>query len=111
MVVAWAAPAATGGLLGPFTGGVGGTRRTSSGRILTGYVVMSTQFTKTAVPGFGTGAPHGMVLMHEIGHVVGLDHYNNRSQVMHPSAALPAAVWGAGDIAGLRQIGKVGGCR
>lgn len=72
---------------------------------------MNTNFTKRAEPGFGAGSPHGMVLMHEVGHVVGLDHYGDRRQIMHPSATLPAAVWGAGDLAGLRRIGKVGGCR
>jgi hypothetical protein len=111
MVVAWANPVTTRGLLQLYTGGVGGTRRSGSGRILTGYVVMNTHFTRTADPGFGAGAPHGMVLMHELGHVVGLDHYSNRSQVMHPSAGLPAAVWGAGDLTGLRRLGRVGHCR
>jgi matrixin len=49
--------------------------------------------------------------LHELGHVVGLDHVGDRKQVMYPlvSKSSPAK-YAAGDLAGLRRIGKSAGC-
>jgi len=105
MVVAWAPPAKSGGLLVDGVGGVGGTSRTSS-RLLSGYVLMNSDYTSTADAGFGAGQPLGLVLMHELGHVVGLDHATDARQVMAPGSPLPAAVWGAADLNGLRHVGS-----
>ncbi len=110
-LVAWANNRQSRGLLPPGVGGVGGTSHTSGGRILTGYLAINTAYSNSAPAGFGDGSPHGMVLMHELGHVVGLDHANDVHQVMHPSASLRASVWGAADIKGLRALGRAGGCR
>ena len=50
--------------------------------------------------------------MHEVGRLVGLEHASKAGQIMLPSGgSLEAAVWGAGDLSGLRKIGKVAGCR
>ena len=46
--------------------------------------------------------------MHELGHVMGLDHVDDRSQVMSPSSK--RTTWGAGDLEGLRQLGRASGC-
>lgn len=105
IVVAWAPPKNSGGLLYPGVGGVGGTAQ-SGNRLLTGYVLMNTQYTATADPGFGDGSPLGLVLMHELGHVVGLDHSPDRRQIMYGSSYLPASVWGAADLRGLRKLGS-----
>lgn len=104
--VAWASNKATRGLFGGFAAGVGGTSHSSDGRILTGYLAMNTAYTKSAEPGFGSGTPHGLVLMHELGHVVGLDHSPDQKQVMASGAPLLASVWGAADITGLRKVGS-----
>jgi len=105
MVVAWAPPAKSGGLLVDGVGGVGGTSRTSS-RLLSGYVLMNSDYSDKAEAGFGAGQPLGLVLMHELGHVVGLDHATDAKQIMAPGSPLPAAVWGAADLNGLRHVGS-----
>jgi hypothetical protein len=105
MVVAWASPRQSRGLVYPGVSGVGGTSQSRS-RLLSGYVLINTQFSGTADPGFAEGASQGLVLMHELGHVVGLDHSPNRRQIMYFASALPAAVWGAADIRGLRKVGS-----
>lgn len=48
------------------------------------------------------------VVMHELGHLVGLDHVDNDSQVMAPRGST-VTEFGAGDRAGLRLLGS-GGC-
>jgi hypothetical protein len=110
ITVAWATMRQTRGLLHPGVAGVGGTRH-QGGRIFTGFLVLNTAFSKGAPAGFGQGVPHGLVLMHELGHVLGLGHPRNRHQIMTPGAPQPASVWGAGDLRGLRALGRAGGCR
>ncbi len=43
------------------------------------------------------------VLMHELAHVLGLDHVDDRGELMHPSS--PRTEWGPGDLVGLEQLG------
>ena len=54
--------------------------------------------------GFG-GKTWGQVMLHELGHVVGLDHVETPDQVMNPVLGLRAASWGNGDRIGLRALG------
>lgn len=110
ITVGWAGSAATRGLLGPGIAGVGGTSHLGR-RIRTGYLVLNTAYSSRAPEGFGEGMPHGLVLMHELGHVIGLDHTADRHQIMNPGRPLPASVWGAADLKGLRALGRASGCR
>jgi hypothetical protein len=51
--------------------------------------------------------------MHELAHVMGLDHVaSDATQVMHPTlnAANTSGAWGAGDVSGLRRVGLGAGC-
>ena len=49
------------------------------------------------------------LLMHEIGHIVGLDHVDDRKQIMFKEVQ-HRTQWGPGDLAGLRQVGRTQGC-
>lgn len=65
-------------------------------------------------PGFGTGRSWGTVLLHEVGHLVGLGHVDAETEVMHPGGERnqPAATvrFGPGDEEGLRTLGLSAGC-
>lgn len=45
------------------------------------------------------------VLMHELAHVLGLDHVDDLGELMHPSS--PRDAWGPGDRVGLAALGAV----
>jgi hypothetical protein len=61
-------------------------------------------------PGFGKGITWGEVIVHELGHVMGLAHAQARTQVMYFSTTGYDADLGAGDLHGLRQLGDTRGC-
>jgi ribosomal protein L24E len=77
---------------------------------VTGEVVFDTDQTVLAA-GFGPGLTRGNLIQHELGHVAGLDHVSDRSQLMYPSihSASPDG-YAAGDRAGLAQLGARQGC-
>lgn len=62
-------------------------------------------------PGFGSGASEGSLLLHEIGHAVGLDHVGMQSQIMYPIlGSYTPSSYQAGDRRGLRLVGRSSGC-
>ncbi len=66
-------------------------------------------------PGFGRGRAWGTVLIHEAGHLVGLEHVDHEGEVMHPGGdrnrASATVRWGVGDREGLRLVGLESGCQ
>lgn len=60
--------------------------------------------------GFGQSRSWGHVLLHELGHLVGLDHVNDPTQVMHQELGEGAVKLGAGDLIGLEVLGRESGC-
>jgi hypothetical protein len=122
LVVAWARPAQT-NLLGPGVAGQGGpswvtwteSRRTKA-MITSGFVVLNAKLHLGG--GFGGGVHNGwygtrgQLLMHELGHAVGLDHprQDDKWEIMYPTMTGKRAAWGAGDRHGLPRLGRSRGC-
>jgi hypothetical protein len=75
-----------------------------------GIVVMDAD--ATATRGFGYRYAHGSVLLHELGHIMGLDHVRDPDQLMYsgPHPNFSVRTFGPGDLEGLRRLGKDAGC-
>lgn len=99
--------------MGRSTAGLGGA--TASGgsdrrwmfRTTDAMVALSAAYKPKA--GFGRGPTRGELLLHEIGHAVGLDHAMRRHQIMGYNVHAIDR-FGAGDLVGLRNVGKSAGC-
>lgn len=76
---------------------------------VTGQVVLNAD--KALLPMFeDRHASWGAVLLHELGHLVGLDHVDDPVQLMAPTPGFGEVVLGEGDRAGLRAVGAETGC-
>jgi hypothetical protein len=60
-------------------------------------------------PGFDFPGAQGPVILHELGHLMGLGHVDRFGEIMHPSGG-GATGLGPGDREGLRLVGASGGC-
>ena len=77
------------------------------GAIGRGFVVLNAAQDKVFKPGFGSGVTRGNLLLHELGHVVGLSHVNSKSSIMYPVIiSRSKAGYRSGDLAGLQQVGR-----
>jgi hypothetical protein len=76
---------------------------------VTGVVALDATQNSQLAAGFG-GDSEGGVLMHELGHLVGLDHVTDPAQLMYPTVTDKPAAYAAGDLAGLQQLGRTAGC-
>lgn len=118
LVVGWLRPGEDGFPSG--AAGVGGplyyTSGPDEGRIIKGYVQLNANLNNDLANGFGSGprtgyqGTKGQLLMHEIGHAVGLDHVGDERQILYDTLTRKKAVFGAGDVNGLERVGKVRSC-
>ena len=80
--------------------------RVGSPRIVTGQVVLDTEALPT--PKWGSNPYQRewrLIIMHELGHLVGLDHVNDTGELMHPTSTTQTG-WGPGDLRGLAEAGN-----
>jgi hypothetical protein len=113
LIIAWVRPGQTNFGIGGADLGVGGGEATGytpkDTQVVSGYAVLAS--TEKLRPGFGAGLTEGELLLHELGHMTGLNHVTASSQIMYPFLnARPAAIYGAGDYRGLKLLGRSQGC-
>lgn len=118
IVVAWARRHES-SLFGLYPGAVGvGAAMSSSGyynasgartnRITKGMVVIDS--TKIYRGGFAWGRTRGDILLHELGHTMGLGHTSATSQIMYPYVTSGYARYGRGDLRAMFARGTRNGC-
>lgn len=78
---------------------------------VSGVLIVNADATPPA-RGFGEGGTWGRVFMHELGHIVGLGHVARSDQIMFAELGVQRgrADFHAGDLTGLRLIGREAGC-
>jgi hypothetical protein len=106
--VSWSDPAASKKLAGDVAGYAGSAAISRDGHrwFVTGSVVLDGPQLDDILRG-----PHGWasarsVVMHELGHLVGLDHVDAKGQLMQPEGNETLTTWGDGDLTGLAALGQ-----
>lgn len=74
---------------------------------VSGWVALNADDPNT--PGFDLPGQQGPVVLHELGHLMGLGHVDTIGELMHPAGGGVVDL-GPGDREGLRQLGASGGC-
>lgn len=74
---------------------------------VSGYVALNAEDPNP--PGFAWPGAQGPVLLHELGHIMGLAHVRQRGEIMEKSGG-GVTDFGPGDLEGLRKLGREAGC-
>ena len=91
-----------------YLGGYHNTDGTPAERIARAGVVIDSRLRLHG--GYGRGITRGDMLLHELGHVMGLGHYESTDEAMNPYLTRGPARFGRGDLAGLTVQGARAGC-
>ena len=59
--------------------------------------------------GWSSTNAQGPTVLHELGHIMGLDHVDSKAELMEPSGGY-VTDFGPGDLAGLEKLGRDQGC-
>jgi len=74
----------------------------------TGFVAVNGS--QHLIPGFGIGPTWGPVLLHELGHIMGLGHVRSNDELMNAQENPVVTDYGTGDLEGLSVLGRHGNC-
>ena len=109
VLIAWATDSEWPSLAGSVVGEAGPVTQTFAGsapRFITGQVVLDATDLAHA-PGDAVGAEQvRLVAMHELGHLVGLGHVDDPTQLMHAETGAGRPGFGSGDLRGLHELGS-----
>lgn len=76
-----------------------------------GFVVLNARDKGSFAPGFGSGVTRGALLLHEVGHALGLNHVGSTRQIMYPTMLdRRSSSYKYGDGLGLDKLGRPAGC-
>lgn len=76
-----------------------------------GYVLVDTKSYTKLTNGFKSGASQGNLLLHELGHTMGLEHVSSKKELMYDTLTSKSPKgYASGDRAGLAMLGRDGGC-
>jgi hypothetical protein len=76
-------------------------------QFVSGWIVLNAQHPDP--PGWSDPGDAGPTLLHELGHIMGLNHVASKAELMEPSGGL-VTDFGPGDRQGLALLGRPAGC-
>jgi hypothetical protein len=113
VLIAWAEPGEGGLPLTPLDRGIAlpvAVRDEDRESYVTGQVIINAARTDL-VAGLGDRSTAvGATLIHELAHLLGLDHVDDPTQLMSVDPGSGPVVLGSGDRAGLERLGRASGC-
>jgi len=81
------------------------------GAVGRGFVIINASHNRLYEAGFGAGVTRGSLLLHELGHALGLGHVGRTSELMYPTILKRQhSNYKSGDEEGLAKLGRRAGC-